>query len=513
MLKYPIGIQSFQELIEGKYVYVDKTPDIYQLLQGKYYFLSRPRRFGKSLLLSTLKAIFEGKKHLFEGLYIYDKIEWETHPIIHISFTNVSYQTLGLEAAIHETLDSIAKQYDLELPNSAFSSKFRELIIRLHKKYDKKVVILIDEYDTPIINSLTDDIQKAIENRDILKYFYEPIKNIDDHLAFFFLTGISKFSKVSIFSTLNNLDDISTDERYTSICGWKQDELQHHFGDRIKDIATNEDLSNAVCLEKIKRLYNGFCFSKKGKPLVYNPFSMLLFLSKGEFANYWFQTGTPTFLVKMLRNDFKYDLDAFEVSEKTLESYDLERLDYRAILFQTGYITIKEKVSENIYRMGYPNDEVRASMLDFLLSEYLELQRGDGDVKIAELERHLKVGDIKGLMLSIDQIFATIPYDLFQQHYENFYHAIISMTFRLLGINVKAEVHHRLGAIDAIVEMENFIYIFEFKVNKSAQSALRQIKDNEYHLPYLNKGKKVFLIGVKFTGEKRGVAAWKHEDM
>ncbi len=513
MLKYPIGIQSFQELIEGKYVYVDKTPDIYQLLQGKYYFLSRPRRFGKSLLLSTLKALFEGKRHLFDGLWIQDKIEWSAHPIVHISFTEVDFKYIGLEKALHQVLDRHALNYGIELLDTSVAFKYQELIRQLFKKFNKKVVILIDEYDTPIIDNLPDNMAQAKENRELLKPFYSIMKNEDDHIQFLIITGISKFTKVSIFSALNNLNDISTDEQYASICGWKQEELQQHFGDRIKDIAKEQNLTDISCLEQVKRLYNGFCFSKRATTFVYNPFSMLLFLSKGVFDNYWFQTGTPTFLAKMLKNDYQYNLEEMILPDSVLTSYDLERLDYRAILFQTGYITIKKKIEDGIYLMGYPNEEVKASMLNFLLSEYLDINRSEGDVKLFTLRNMLNNGDVKGVMQHIDQLFATIPADLFKQNYENFYHAIIFMTFHLLGLKMQAEVQHRLGVIDAIVENDNFVYVFEFKVNKSAQSALKQIKDNQYHVPYLNKGKKVFLIGVKFSDKKRGVDVWKHEIM
>ena len=511
MLKLPIGIQSFSEIIENKKVYVDKTEIIHKLLDDKYYFLSRPRRFGKSLLLSTLKAIFEGKQHLFEGLWIHDKIEWVSYPIIHISFTGISANVIGLEKGINNILESIAKQYDVILEDVSYSEKFNDLLIKLHEKTGLKVVVLIDEYDTPIINFLPDNMPKAISNRDILKNFYDVIKNEDDHIKFFFITGISKFTKISIFSTLNNLNDISFDGKYAALCGLTQAEISDTFSSRISEIAKEMGLSEADFVQKMKVQYNGFCFTPRVDVTLYNPFSMLLFLSKGRFENFWFQTGTPTFLAKMLREDFKYDLESIELPESVLQSYDLERLDYRAILFQTGYISVKKEVENGVFLMGYPNEEVRASMLHFILTEYLETRSGDSELKLYELKKLLEAGDISGVMQSIDQMFSTIPADLFKQHYENFYHAIIFMTFHLLGLKMKAEVQHRFGVIDGVVETDKYVYIFEFKVNKSAQSALKQIKTNEYHLPYLDKGKKVFLVGVKFSAEKRGVDVWKHE--
>ena len=506
----PIGIQTLAKIVKNNYVYIDKTEWVYKMISNPlYYFLSRPRRFGKSLLLDTIEEVFQGNKKLFKGLWIEDKIEWEKYPIIRLSFDKMNTNEGAFADSLSNALLNIAAEESVVTSTTHFKDTIDFLTKELSKKYDKGVVILIDEYDRPLLDHLHTPLAEV--NRDILRDFFSSLKGLDKYIHFTFITGISKFTKISIFSTLNNLNDISFDGKYAALCGLTQAEITNTFSSRISEIAEEMGLSEADFVQKMRLQYNGFCFTPKVDVTLYNPFSMLLFLSKGRFENFWFQTGTPTFLAKMLREDFKYDLESIELPESVLQSYDLERLDYRAILFQTGYISVKKEVENGVFLMGYPNEEVRASMLHFILTEYLETRSGDSELKLYELKKLLEAGDISGVMQSIDQMFSTIPADLFKQHYENFYHAIIFMTFHLLGLKMKAEVQHRFGAIDGVVETGKYVYIFEFKVNKSAQSALKQIKTNEYHLPYLDKGKKVFLVGVKFSAEKRGVDVWKHE--
>lgn len=510
---YPIGHQSFERIRQDNFLYIDKTEDIFRLVtSSSYYFFSRPRRFGKSLLLSTFDAIFAGKKHLFEGLWIYDKLEFHSYPIIYISFTNISHLTQGLENGLLGFLSDIAKKNEIILSKQTYDGQFQELIIALNEKYNKKVVILIDEYDVPIIDYLGKDIEKAKANRDTLKAFYSVLKNLDSYIQFLFITGVSKCSKVSIFSDLNNLNDLTMSPLTANICGYTQWELQHYFGERIQEIAAENEISEEECKAQIKSWYNGYSWNIKDK--LYNPFSILLFMQTGEFQNYWFETGTPTFLVRSMNEDFFYDVEGMEVSDQILKSYDLENLDYRAILFQTGYVTLKERLDIGYYSLTYPNREVRQSLLCFILGDYIYKFPGDSLPIAYQTRNNMRAGNLEKVMEIIHiGLFAKIPNELFRQHYENFYHAIIFVCFRLIGQLMQCEVSHSQGRIDAVCETDKYVYIFEFKVDSSAEAALEQIKEKQYFAPFLHSGKEIVLIGVNFTADKKGVEKWIVERM
>jgi hypothetical protein len=508
MQKYPIGIQTFSDLREGGFVYVDKTEYIMPLIEGsKYYFLSRPRRFGKSLLLSTLSDIFKGNKHLFKDLWIEDKINWDEYnfPVIHLSFASMGDTPEMLAESLIFELKRIAKKYDLVLESSHYTVLLRELITGLHDKFNKKVVILIDEYDTPIVNHLGTNLQQAEENREFLRKFYVIIKDYDKSIRFMFLTGISRFSRMSIFSALNQLNEISMDSEYGAICGYTQSELLHYFMPRIKEIAVKLNMTEDACIEKITKWYNGFCFSRTATPTVYAPFSTLLFFQKAHFFNYWSNTGTPTFLVKMLNKDFDYDLDDTILDEGVMESFDLSNIYYRTVLFQTGYLTIKESLPNNRYKVGFPNHEVRESLLAFILDDYLNKPQVKSGLLLGNIKELLIEGKTEEVIQNIHQLFSKIPNELFRQHYENFYHAIIFTAFKLLGCNIQCEVSHAKGRIDALVHTPQYLYVFEFKVDASAQEAMKQIKEKNYATPYLGSGKKIILIGINFTEEARGI--------
>jgi hypothetical protein len=514
MQKYPIGIQTFSEIRERGFLYVDKTDYVERLINGsKYYFLARPRRFGKSVLLSTLKSVFQGRRDLFKGLFIENKIEWGNYPIIHLSFANMDYQNLGLEAAISYRLDLIAQENNCNLTSQGMSFRFDELIRTLHTQTGRPVVILIDEYDTPIVHYLGTSIQKALENRDILRSFYAVIKDSDAHIRFFFLTGISRFSKMSIFPALNNLDDISMDAAFGGVCGYTQPELLHYFLPRIQEIAQEMTMTQEACIQQITDWYNGFCFTNTAKPTVYSPFSTLLFMQKAHFSNYWFSTGTPSFLVKMLNKEYDYDLDDIVLHQNILENFNLEHLNHHTLLFQTGYLAIKEPLGNSTYRVGYPNHEVRESMLAFILNEYFENPQIDSQILAYDLRILLNQGNPQGVMKRINTLFAQLPFELYAKNYENFYHAIIFTMFKLLGCTMECEVSHAEGRIDAVAKTPQYIYIFEFKFNKSAQKALKQIKDNKYAEPYMGLGKKIFLIGANFTDKTRGVQKFLIEEI
>jgi len=371
MKNLPIGVQTFSKMIKGDYLYIDKTKDIYNLFAegGQYYFLSRPRRFGKSLLISTLKELFSGNKELFKGLWIYDKIPWEKYPVIHLDFLGLEY---GCREALISTLEFLvnqnAKTYGIKLKEKGYDKRFRELIIELSAM--NKVVILVDEYDKPLID-FVDKEDIAGENRDVLKTFYGAIKGADEYLKFVFITGVSKFSKVSVFSDLNNLRDITISSAFSTMLGYTAEELLHYFGDRIEKMA---GVDKEKLLKDIKHWYNGYSWD--GKAFVYNPLSILHLLQEKHFGNYWFSTGTPTFLIKSLR-DNRVDLKRLENYETTrllFDSYEIERFNVFALLFQTGYLTIKEvkEISRTqfIYRLSYPNKEVKESFLDYLAADY-----------------------------------------------------------------------------------------------------------------------------------------------
>ncbi|WP_250632533.1 ATP-binding protein [Rhodoflexus caldus] len=491
--KYPIGIQDFGELRRGGYVYIDKTPHIFRLIdQGKYYFLSRPRRFGKSLLLSTMKEIFLGNQQLFKGLWIEDKIDWQRKsPVIHLSFAQVDTRDRSLTDSLSDQLVKIAANFGLTLQAPTLKEKHAELIEKIYKK-EGQVAILIDEYDKPIIDFLgQDELPIALENRDILKSFYSVVKDLDPYIRFFFLTGVSRFSKVSIFSDLNNLNDISVTGLYATLLGYTQSELEHYFDREIDMMAQNEGISRSEMLEKIRTWYNGYLWG--GKETVYNPFSTLSLMQKGEFANYWFVTGTPTFLVKKLREKFTYNLEEVELSEIQLGNFQVENVDEMALLFQTGYLTIREKFGST-YVLGYPNEEVRHALLEWMLADFSHYRSVHG--VIFNMVRYLKSRNYEQFQDALNTLLANIPYEQFMERYEAFYHAIFFMAFSLMQTYTQTEVQTAKGRIDVVVHTPDAFFVIEFKVNGSAAEALAQIKTKGYHQKYLHQNREVVLIGL-----------------
>jgi hypothetical protein len=493
--KYPVGIQDFSEVRTGGYVYVDKTHFIHTLVnQGKFYFLSRPRRFGKSLFVSALQYLFEGRKEFFEGLYIEDKWDWAvTNPVIKISFSNIGHKDKGLKEAINASLDKTAQKYEITLNETFNSGKFKELIETLHAQLGQ-VVVLIDEYDKPIIDYLGEETEKAIENRNILKAFYSILKDADPHLKLVFITGVSKFSKVSIFSDLNNLNDLTIDPGFEGSCGITQTELETYF---------KEELTVSDPL-KIKQWYNGYNWG--GGISVYNPFSLLNFFGKKVFQNYWFATGTPTFLINLSKNHHLYDFENSKVSPLQLSAYDIEKLQLLPLMFQTGYLTIKEYDEEvGVYTLDYPNKEVRQSYLEMLFDSYNEDEMASGRVLSVDLRNILLKCELDKLQSFFNTLFKSIPYEVWQKENEHFYHALIHLTFRLLGIYVESQVQTSDGRIDALVQLNDYVFAFEFKLDGSASEALQQVKDKEYLQPYQNQGKKCMGVGVNFSKELKKI--------
>ena len=500
MKNLPIGIQEFSEFKSKNYIYIDKTEYIYQLLQNKYYFLSRPRRFGKSLLLNTIKEIFNGNKEMFEDLWIYDKIDWKQYPVIKISFSNIGFSDKGLSNAIIDEVKEIADSFGIVLKEKYPGSLFKEFIRTLSKK--QQVVILIDEYDKPIIDYI-DDIPKAEENRKILKSFYSVIKDCDSYIKFFFVTGVSKFSQVSIFSDLNNLNDITLNIKYSKMLGYTQQELESYFSENITELGeTCKDIFPNI-LQEIKNNYNGYSWD--GINFVYNPFSVLNLFYNLEFGDYWFQTGTPTFLTKLLKEK-KYT--AFDLKNKTifrseLNKYEITNISLIPLLFQTGYLTIKQvNKKEKTLLLDYPNSEVEMSFSLHLLSE---LNGGNTDKTnsvLIEIVKAFNSNSIEKFIELINTLYKGISYTLVDNK-EKYFHSIFFIIMRILGFTIESEVLTVDGRIDATVFTNSKIYILEFKAGYDSKKAIKQIIEKGYHEKYSDDKRKKILLGINFnTGTK-----------
>jgi len=508
MKKLPIGIQTFKKIIDGDYLYIDKTQDIYELItNNSYVFLSRPRRFGKSLLVSTIKEIFEGNKKLFKGLYIYDKWDWEDrYPVIKIDFSGDLRSPDNLKNRIHDILINNQENLQIECQKiEAFDSCFEELIRKSYEKYQKPVVILIDEYDKAILDNL-DQMEVAHKNREILRAFYSIIKGSDRYIKFVFLTGVSKFSKASIFSGLNMLEDISLTPKFGNICGYTQNDIETTFKPYLK----------GVNLERLKAWYNGYNFLKDR---VYNPFNILLFI-KNEyvFDNYWFNTGTPSFLIQLFKQE-KYNLVEFEnleVDKRLLDSFDIEYIGLETVMFQSGYLTIKEveKLGSNtIYHLFFPNIEVKKSFNDYILENYFVTRIKKAKVQIS-LYRQMAKSDLDGLEQTLKSLFASIAYNNFTnnyiENYEGFYASVFYAYFAGAGFDkIIAEDATNSGRVDLSVFIDDKVYIFELKVNQSG--ALEQIREKKYYEKYLADYNEIYLVGVEFDSQSRSIVGYAWE--
>jgi hypothetical protein len=513
MKNLPIGIQSFADLRESDYIYVDKTELVHKLVTtGKFYFLSRPRRFGKSLLVSTLESLFIGQKSLFEGLWIMDNWGWsKTNPVIHISFDAVDYQGLGLEKGIQRELTRCAKAYSVNLEGITLKSQFQELIEALSAKYGK-VVLLIDEYDKPLIDYLEDHlIEQAKANRLILRDFYSVLKNAGKDLELVFITGISKFSKVSLFSHLNNLKDITLDKRYAALTGYTQAELEFYFDDYIESCRESLGISREYLLQQMKIWYDGYTWD--GVTEVYNPFGTLNFLAEQVFKNHWFATGSPNFLIEQMRKYDRFDVENSVVDADLLDSYDIENMELIPLMFQTGYLTVKQvdgMTGEMI--LDYPNKEVRESMYRFLIYDMaknprrMHTGRDMKDLNTAFLSKNLAQ-----VQLILNSILADLPSETYKNQTEGLYHGLIHIIFNYLGMFVNSEVHSALGRADAVVQTLTDIFVFEFKFNKTAEEAIEQIHKKQYAHKYHALNKPITGIGVNFNSAKRQIDGWIEE--
>ena len=504
--KLPVGIQHFRDIREQNYLYIDKTEAIFRLTEsGKFFFLSRPRRFGKSLTLSTLKALFQGKKELFDGLWVQDHWDWtQKNPVIHISFSNIGYKTLGLEKALHNMLDKQAVKHGIQLVAEGYDQKLEELIKKLSKK--NKVVLLIDEYDKPIIDYL-DDLPQAQEHQKILKSFYSIIKDAGTYIRFLIITGVSKFSKVSIFSELNNLEDITIDWRFATLLGLTQDELESNFENHLQASQERLKINRDQLLSKLKEWYNGYSWD--GEVFVYNPFSLLNFFQKSAFLNFWFSTGTPTFLVNLLRERQLYNLGKVEVGQAAFDSFDLENIDAYSLLFQTGYLTIKQVEPFGLYSLDFPNREVKDSMLQYLVAGFSNGAYSQSTPIVLKLHKAFLGNDAEKIIKIINSLFKSIPSHIFIKEKEAYYHSVVFLVFQYLGQFIEAEVNTSDGRIDAVVQTDTHIYVLEFKLDESAKAAIQQIQTKGYAEKYQSTEKQLVGIGINFSSSTKSVEGWK----
>ena len=507
--RLPIGIQTFGKIREQNCYYVDKTVYIQKLLnEGTHYFLSRPRRFGKSLFLDTLKELFEGNEPLFAGLYIHDQWDWSVrHPVLRLSFGSGNHNELGmLPEEVMAQLDAIAEERGIASHYDTASARLRHTIQMLHRQTGQRVAVLIDEYDKPILDAL--DVPKiARANRDFLRGLYATIKECDAHVCFTFLTGVSKFSKVRLFSGLNNLIDITIDPRYSAICGYTEADIDAVFAPELPGLDR----------EKIREWYNGYCWL--GHEKVYNPFDILLLFDKRAFGTYWFETGTPTFLIETLfkRRVSALALDSMVGSDELLSAFDVDDMATEALLFQTGYLTIvaaEDLGGEALYRLGYPNREVRQSLNRSLL-RYLVKDSTRQMANSVRLYRLLESNDFAGLETLFHAFFASIPYEWYTNndiaHFEGYYASVFYSYFAGLGLTITVEDSSSHGRLDMAVHFNDTIYLFEFKVIELASGggAMAQLQAKRYADKYRGLGQPIYLIAVEFSKDTRNVRAFE----
>ncbi|RME57277.1 AAA family ATPase, partial [Candidatus Parcubacteria bacterium] len=488
MKKLPIGIANFERMIRNGYVYVDKTRWIYKMVsEGMFYFLSRPRRFGKTLLVSTLAHLFSGHRELFEGLWIAEaEWDWTAHPILKLDMSELEHQNADiLRQALLQKLQGIGQQEGIALPPNLLRNAFSELIIGLARKYNQSVVVLIDEYDQPLISHLgkgEQELEIAKQNREVLRDFFGVLKggNVNDVLEFVFLTGISKFSQVSIFSELNNLNDLTMHPQYGEILGYTQEEVERYFPEYIQRMAQTTNQTPQNVLNGLREWYNGYRFTRQ-EIQVYNPFSILKALDRQEFSVYWFETATPAFLVNLIkeRNYPVVDLECLQIPESFFTTYDLERLQLEPLLFQTGYLTI-QKYDGLLYELGYPNSEVKKSFTEFLYNELVPISDSSVKLQYNLLPKYLQKRDLKNFVQTVNSILSSIPYVHIQGQDEHYYHTVFYLMLTAGGISVHTEVLTSRGRMDMAVETGDTVYVIELKCNQSAAEALTQIKQRGY---------------------------------
>lgn len=527
--KMPIGVQDFEDLRRNKYVYVDKTQYVYRLAQmGKVYFLSRPRRFGKSLLLSTLKQYFLGNKDVFKGLAIekleeenptsFDKVAWAKHPVIYIDLNSEKYDNNNsLKIALNRSLEPLEKEYGLEAGKESLSGRFIKIIQAANKKTGRQTVVLVDEYDKPLLQTI-DKPELFDDYRATLKAFYGVLKSEDASLRFSMLTGVTKFSQVSVWSDLNNLQDITMDPFYSSVCGISEEELHANLNAEVENLAATNKISVDECYSFLKAKYDGyhFCEDTEG---IYNPFSLLNTLQSTKMRDYWFQTGTPTFLVEEIKRN-NYDLrkliDGVDVDSQRLTEYSVGGTNPIPILVQSGYLTIKGYDSRfDTYHLELPNEEVKYGFLNFLSPDFIGTKSFsfDSDFDIRKFVKDIESCNVDAFMTRLQSIIASLPYPTDEKNQtvemlEYNFQVAVYLTFTLMGQFTQCEVHSIKGRADATVETQDAVYIFEFKTNDSAENALAQIDELCYAEKYNSSSKKIVKIGAEFNTQERKLVEW-----
>ena len=511
---YPIGIQNFEKIRKEGYTYVDKTALIHRLATtGTYYFLSRPRRFGKSLLVSTMEAYFKGKKELFEGLAM-EQLEkdWSEYPVLHLDLNGKEYDS---PQALTKNINYYLSLWDKELATDTSSVydieiRFKQIIDIACEKTGKKVVILIDEYDKPIVDNLGNP-ELADNFKKTLQGFYSVLKAKDGQIRFGFLTGVSKIGKLSVFSGLNNLTDISIEPEYSDVCGISEEDLHKYFDESVAELAEANNLSIDECYGKLKDMYDGYHFSEESDGM-YNPFSLLSTFRSRKFKEYWFETGTPTLLVNVMKQT-SFDVttlsDQVEVSVEDLGG--MQDIINRPIplFFQTGYLTIKDYDKEfNIYTLGFPNDEVKNGFLKFIFSYYVPVNPAEGNTTTAKLAKALRTGSPDVFMRTLEALFANTTYQIQGDSEKNFQYAMY-IIMELIGEYVQAERATSNGRIDLLLQTKDYIYIIEVKIDNTADAALQQIEEKGYAKPFVNDSRKIFKIGVSFSTANRRIEDWK----
>ena len=509
---YPIGIQNFEDLRSREYVYIDKTHLIYSLVKsGKYYFLSRPRRFGKSMLVSTLEAYFRGKRELFDGLAIEQfETDWIEYPIFHLDFTGKAYtDEQSLTDILNYHLSLWEREYGVSC-GANLDTRFKQVIDAAYEKTGKKVVILIDEYDKPIVDNLDNNSLADIYKK-VLQGFYSVLKAKDGKIHFGFLTGVSKIGKLSVFSGLNNLKDISMASDYAAICGISEEELHKYFQNSVSELGEANNLTEDECYSKLKDMYDGYHFTANSAGM-YNPFSILNALSDKEFKEYWFETGTPTLLVNVMK---KTSFDVTTLSDNVVVTASalngMQDIVNKPVplFFQTGYLTIKDYDKEyNEYRLGFPNDEVKNGFLNFIYSYYVPVNPAEDSTKVSQLSRALKSGNPEVFMQTLEALFANTTYQIQGNAEKDFQYAMY-IIIELLGEYVQAERTTSNGRIDLLLQTKDYIYIIELKIDNTADAALQQIEDKGYDKPFADDSRKLYKIGVSFSTKERRIEEWK----
>ena len=508
---YPIGIQNFEKIRKEGYLYIDKTALIHQMVTtGNYYFLSRPRRFGKSLLVSTVEAYFQGKKELFEGLAMASlEKEWLEHPIFHMDLNLAHYSKREvLEHSLSHYIEGWEDQWGKDERDETISDRFVRVIRRAYERTGRKVVILVDEYDKPMIHALRDQALRA-EFRSVLKPFYRVLETMDDYIRFVLITGVTEFGRINVFDDLHQMEDITLDDRYAEICGFTEQEIQANLEASLREFALKQDWNYEKTCHELGHWYDGYHFSGHSAG-VYNPFGFLIVLSHQRIESNWCATGTPSYLVELLKRwDCNlYDLFHARVHAKGLLDVDLDSPHPIPVIYQSGYLTIKAYDPEfGVYTLGFPNREVEQGFVGYLLPHYSSDKRVDSAVESCRLVQSVRRGDVDAFLERLQSFFADTPYELardLELHYQN----VLFIVFRLVGLYTQVEYHTNRGRIDLVLKTDRYIYIMEFKLDGTAEEALRQIEEKGYADPFAHDGREVIRVGVNFSSAVRNIERW-----